>query len=120
MKRKPSDVHPETTTLLAYLDAELPRTTMRLTKQHLEKCWKCRADLAEVEHLIQTISKLLSSRGGSDIARTEVAKSKFLQSKSRFEEQTKRSMSRLTNLLDSQQICGLMLTWFEQPSFKIA
>jgi RNA polymerase sigma factor (sigma-70 family) len=42
-KRNTSDVHPEDTILLAYLDAELPKPAMYSTEQHLHNCRRCRA-----------------------------------------------------------------------------
>jgi hypothetical protein len=70
---------------IAYLDAELPRVAMRWTEQHLQSCWECRSALAEVELLAQRASKLLFYQDESDIARTGVAKEKFLQLKTTLE-----------------------------------
>ena len=58
MRRSQSGAHPEDTVLLAYLDAELPKATTRLAKEHLQTCWKCRAAIAELELQAQAAAKL--------------------------------------------------------------
>jgi anti-sigma factor RsiW len=85
MKKILSTEHPEDVALLAYLDAELPRAATRRTERHLQSCWKCRSALAELELQAQTVSRLLSQRDQSDIARTRDAKDKFLQRKASLE-----------------------------------
>jgi len=114
MKRNLSNAHPEDTVLLAFMDAELPRAAMRSTKQHLQACWKCRATLAELELQAQAVSKLLCHEDESDIARAEKAKAKFVEQRSLFERQRRRSVSSFCDPLDPQGIGGRRIGWFEQ------
>ena len=120
MKRNLSNAHPEDTLLLAFIDAELPRAAMRSTKQHLQACWKCRANLAELELQAQAISKLLCHEDESDIARAEKAKAKFLDRKSFFETRTRRSVARFACLLYSQRSHATVLRWFEPATLETA
>lgn len=113
MKRNLSNAHPEDTILLAFMDAELPRTAMRSTKQHLQACWRCRATLAELELQAQGVSKLLCQEDESDIARAEKAKAKFLEKKLYFETRTLRSVTRFACLLYPQRNHATLLRWFE-------
>jgi anti-sigma factor RsiW len=85
MRRNLATEHPDDAALLGYLDAELSRVAMRGTQQHLQSCWKCRSALAELERQAQGISRLLSHQDDSDIARTQNAKTKFLNSKRSLE-----------------------------------
>ena len=94
MKINPSNVHPEDTILLAYLDAEPPRPAMRSTAQHLQACWKCRAALADLEFQAQAAAKLLTHQAESDTSRAEAVKAEFLERKSRFETRSRRSVIR--------------------------
>src|SRR5438445_1546276 len=41
--------HPEEGQLLRYLDGELPRRQLRQVREHLEACWRCRAELGEMQ-----------------------------------------------------------------------
>ena len=115
MKRNLSDVHPEDTILLAYLDAELPRASMRVTAQHLQVCWKCRAALAEVELRAQAASKLIAHQDESDSARAEIARDKFLKQKSLVEARTRRAVIRFCAFLDPQTSRGGTF-WFLEPA----
>jgi anti-sigma factor RsiW len=119
MKRNPSNAHPDDRTLLAFMDAELPRGTMRSTKQHLEVCWKCRATLAEIELLAQAVSKLLCQEDEFDLARAEKAKAKFIEKKSLFEMRTRRSAIRLSCLLHPHRNESAS-RWFMQSTLEIA
>jgi anti-sigma factor RsiW len=96
--------HPEDTALLAYLDAELPRIATRRMEQHLQSCWKCRSALAELELQAQTVSRLLSHRDESDIARTREAKDKFLRLKESLETRWKEPI----NLESIESRCMLL------------
>jgi anti-sigma factor RsiW len=119
MKRNLSNEHPEDTLLLAFMDAELPRATMRSTKQHLQACWKCRATLAELELQAQAVSKLLCQEDESDTVRAEKAKAKFLEKKSALEARTRRSVARFSRLLYSQPKHSTS-GWFGQSFLETA
>jgi len=120
MKRNPSNVHLEDTILLAYLDAELPRPAMRSTAHHLQTCWKCSAALADLELQAQAAAKLLTQQTESDISRAEAAKARFLERKSRFETQSRRSMIQVAGLPSSKHSHLGKFGWLKQMSLRTA
>lgn len=120
MKRNQSNVHPEDTTLLAYLDAELLKAAMRSTAQHLQTCWKCRAALADLELQAQTASKLLTHQVESDIPRAEAAKAKFLERKARFEARSRRSVIRFAGLSTLKHSHVGRQGWLKQVTLRTA
>jgi anti-sigma factor RsiW len=44
--------HPEEGILLRYLDGELPRREAQAVERHLEACWPCRSELAELQKTV--------------------------------------------------------------------
>jgi anti-sigma factor RsiW len=120
MKRNPSNVHPEDTVLLAYLDAELPKPAMRSTVQHLQTCWKCRAALADLELQAQAASKILTHQVESDISRADAAKAKFLERKARFEARSRRSVIRFAGTSTLEHSNVGRFGWFKQVMLRTA
>ncbi len=120
MKRNPSNVHPEDTILLAYLDAELPKPAMRSTAQHLQTCWKCRAALADLELQAQAASKILTHQVESGISRADAAKAKFLERKSRFEARSPQSVIRFVGLPNSMHSHEGRFGWLKQVTLRTA
>ena len=118
MKRNPSNVHLEDTILLAYLDAELPRAAMRSTAQHLQTCWKCRAALADLELQAEAAAKLLTHQTEGDISRSEAAKAKFHERKSRFEARSRRSVIRFAGPANQQHVGRF--GWTERITLRTA
>lgn len=51
MSNRPKD-HPEEGVLMRYLDGELPAREARETRRHLEACWQCRTELAELQKTV--------------------------------------------------------------------
>jgi anti-sigma factor RsiW len=120
MKRNPSNVHPEDTILLAYLDAELPKPAMRSTAQHLQTCWKCRAALADLELQAQAASKILTHQVESDISRADAAKTKFIERKARFEARSRRSVIWFMGIPTSRHIRVGKFGWLEKIVLRTA
>jgi anti-sigma factor RsiW len=120
MKRNPSNVHPNETILLAYLDAELPRPAMRSTAQHLQSCWKCRAALADLELQAQAAAKMLNHQGESDISRADAAKATFLERKSHFEAQKRRYVIRFAEITSFRHSQVARFGWAEQITLRTA
>jgi anti-sigma factor RsiW len=120
MKRNASNVHPEDTILLAYLDAELPKPAMRSTAQHLQTCWKCRAALADLELQAQAASKILTHQVESDISRADAAKAKFLERKSRFEAKSRQSVIRFAAIPTSTRRYVEKFGWLDQIILRTA
>lgn len=118
--KKPSNVHPEDTILLAYLDAELPKPAMRSTAQHLQTCWKCRAALADLELQAQAASKILTHQVESDISKADAAKSKFLERKARFEARSRQSLIRFVGIPTSTHRYVEKYGWLDQIISKYA
>jgi anti-sigma factor RsiW len=98
--------HPNDEMLLAYLDGEVSVSRVRLIRNHLKTCWKCRSILADLESQAEAISRMLTENSDSDIDQAVVAKKRFLQWRASFERQRKtllRSASPL--LLNHAALC---------------
>jgi len=85
MSAKQSREHLEDEVLLAYLDGEMSNTRMRVIRNHLRTCWKCRSTLAEVESQVETISRLLDRKSKYEKERFVQAREKFLRWRKDFE-----------------------------------
>ena len=77
--------HPNDEMLLAYLDGEVSASRVRVIRNHLKTCWKCRSILTDLESQAEAISRLLTTRSNADIDRTASAKEKFLRWRASFE-----------------------------------
>ena len=77
--------HPDDAKLLAFLDGELSMSEARTVKMHMNRCWKCRTALADLESQVEHVSRLLSANSNADIDRSDQAKARFLEWKKAFE-----------------------------------
>jgi anti-sigma factor RsiW len=71
--------------LLAYLDGEMSMARVRVIRNHLKNCWKCRSVLADLESQAEAISRLLTAKLDSEIDRSTEAKEQFLRWRKAFE-----------------------------------
>jgi len=109
MKRNLATEHPDDAALLGYLDAELSRVAMRRTEKHLQCCWKCRSDLAELERQAEVISRLLSNQDDSDIARMQHAKAKFLNLKGSMEKLSEKPALKASSTFFKPEAAGMVV-----------
>ena len=71
--------------LLAYLDGEVLASRVRVIRNHLKTCGKCRSVLTELESQVEAISRLLTENSGREIHQPVAAKKMFLQWRPSFE-----------------------------------
>jgi anti-sigma factor ChrR (cupin superfamily) len=81
--------HPNDDQLLAYLDGEMSSARMRVIRNHLKICWKCRSVLADLEYQVESISRLLLAHGEIETDSSVQAKEKFLRWRTAIEAQRK-------------------------------
>ena len=75
--------------LLAYLDGEVSNTQMRIIRNHLRTCWKCRSTLAEVESQVEAVSRLLDQKSKYEMEQFKQARERFLRWRKDFENRQK-------------------------------
>lgn len=72
--------------LVAYLDGEMSKAQMRTIRAHLNLCWKCRSELAELETAAEAASRLLAERSKDELDRSLQARERFLRWRAAFED----------------------------------
>jgi len=77
--------HPDDAKLLAFLDGELSMSEAHAVKMHMNRCWKCRTVLADLESQVEHVSRLLSAGSDDDKCHSAQAKTQFLEWKKAFE-----------------------------------